>query len=105
CDWLLGRSIDRITVTQCEPWTPLLSTRRHRRASISARVDSRLGGGHTLGIGRSTESGERMEPVRASKESGTATAILDAAYDCLLADGYAGLSARQVGARGGVPHP
>ena len=44
-----------------------------------------------------------MEPVRASKESGTATAILDAAYDCLLADGYAGLSTRKVAALAGVP--
>ena len=44
-----------------------------------------------------------MEPVRASKESATATAILDAAYDCLLADGYAGLSTRKVAALAGVP--
>ena len=44
-----------------------------------------------------------MEPVRVSKESGTATAILDAAYDCLLADGYAGLSTRKVAALAGVP--
>ena len=44
-----------------------------------------------------------MEPVRASKESATATAILDAACDCLLADGYAGLSTRKVAQLAGVP--